>query len=285
MGSKAEEYSDENCHLGEDNQYSTNEGDRSSLGSRACERLKHAASETSDTPNVYSSHESLSENTESKQALSEKYQDSKCLEGLDDSTSCISRASKANLVSGSHQINSDTINISRSSASASLLGAEGSGTGPSVDMSGLSEIPSSKDADIPENLSECCMENVDLSLSKERESIIVSGEKSLADNDDLINGTTKVSLKIYPKSEADSHNDVCDAKDGDHKYSAHDGLHEKAEELVKSPGVPVPQPEDESDESDVVEHDVSTFTYLMLVCFSPKLNLMKVKWEEWNVMA
>ncbi|KAJ1415165.1 Zinc finger, PHD-type [Sesbania bispinosa] len=248
MGSKAEEYSDENCRSGEANQYSTDEGDGSSLRSRACERSKHAVSETSNMPSVYSSHDdSLSENAESKQALSEKYQDSKCLEGLDDSTSCISRASKANLESGNHQINSDRINISCSSASASHLGAEGSRIGPSVDMSGSSEILSSKDADIVENLSECCMENVESALTKEGEPIIVTGEKSPADND---------ISKIHPKSEADTDNDVGGAKDEDHKYSAHDGLHEKAEELVKSPSMPVPQSEDESDESDVVEHDV-----------------------------
>ncbi|XP_057456823.1 uncharacterized protein LOC130747802 isoform X3 [Lotus japonicus] len=248
MGSKAEEYSDENCRVGEANQYSTSEGD-GSLSSRACNRLKDAVTKTSNTPSDHSSHDFLSENAESKPTLSEKYQDSKCLEGLDDSISCNNRASKANLVSGSHQINSDGINISCSSASVSLLGKEGSRIGTSVDMSGLSDILSSKDAAIPENLSECCIENADTSLTKERESIIVSGEKSLT-------VTAKVPLKIYPNSEADTDNDYCNAKDINHRYSAHDILHENAEEPVKSPGVPVPQSEDESDESDIVEHDV-----------------------------
>ncbi|XP_061352506.1 protein PARALOG OF AIPP2-like isoform X2 [Gastrolobium bilobum] len=229
MGSKAEEFSDENCRLGEANQ--------------------HSMGETSNMHSVNSSHDSLSENAESRRALSENYQDSKCLEGLDDSTSCISRVSNASLVSGSHQISSDRINISCSSASVSRLGAEGSRSGPSV---GMSEILSSKDADIPENLSECCMENVDSSLTKERAPIIVSSEKSLADRDNPINGTAKVSVKIYPKSESDTDNNVGDAKDEDHKFSAHDGLHEKAEEQVKSQ----PQSEDESDDSDVVEHDI-----------------------------
>ncbi|TKY67896.1 hypothetical protein E2542_SST10792 [Spatholobus suberectus] len=241
MGSKAEEFSDENCRLGEANQHCTDKSDGSSLRSRACERLKHAVSETSHMPSVSSTHDSLSENAENRRALSEKYQDSKCLESLDDSTSCISRTSNANLASSSHQINTDRINISCSSSSVSHLGAEGSGNGPSVDMSGLSEY---------------CMENVDASLAKERVPIIVPGEKSLADKENLNNSTAKVSIEIFPKSEADTENNVDVAKDKDYKYSTHDGLHEKVEELVKSPGRAEPQSEDESDESDVVEHDL-----------------------------
>ncbi|RZB79380.1 uncharacterized protein LOC114376286 isoform X2 [Glycine soja] len=240
MGSKAEEFSDENCRLGEVNQY-CDESDRSSLGSRACERLKHGVSETSHKPSVSSTHDSLSENAENSQALSEKYQDSKCLESLDDSTSCISRTSNANLASSCHQINTDRINISCSSTSVSHLVAEGSGNGPTVDISSLSE---------------CCMENVDSSLTKERVPIIVPGEKSLADKENLNNGTAKVSIEICPKSEEDTENNVDVAEDDDHKYSAHDGLHEKVEELIKSSGRAEPQSEDESDESDVVEHDV-----------------------------
>ena len=34
-----------------------------------------------------------------------------------------------------------------------------------------------------------------------------------------------------------------------------------------------PQSEDESDESDVVEHDVSTFPFIILVYFSSKIKL------------
>lgn len=251
MGSKAEEYSDENCRLGKDNQYPRDEGNGSPVRSRAFKRLKHA------------------ENTESKQALSEEYQDSKCFEGLDDNTSCSSGVSKANLVSGSNQLNSDRRNISSGSVSVSLSGAKGSGIGQSVDMSGLSEILATKDADISETLSECCMENDNLSLTKERQ----LGKKYLADKDSLITSTAEVPLRTCPKSEADTDNDVGDAKVGDEKYSAHDVLHDKAEELVKSPGRLVPQseaerpqPEDDSDESDIVEHDVSTFTFIVLVC-------------------
>ncbi|KAK7258172.1 hypothetical protein RIF29_32675 [Crotalaria pallida] len=231
MGSKGEEFSDENCRLGEEaNQYSMDDGDGSSLRSRACEKLKCAVSETSNMPSVDSSHDSLSENAESRHAFSRKYQESKCLDGQDDNASCISRASNANLMNGGHQTNADRINISCSSASISHLGAEGSGSGPSVD---LSETLSSKD--VPEKLLECCMENVDSSLTKERAPIIVSGEKTLTDKDSPAN-----------------------FKDEDHRYSVHDGLHEKAEELNKSHSVPVPEPEleDEIDVSNVEDVDI-----------------------------
>lgn len=298
MGSKAEEFSDENCRSGEaNNQYSMNGGNVYSLSSRACESLQHAVSEASNMVSVNSSHDSLSENAESRQILSNKFQDSKHLEGHDDNTSCISRASDVNLVNDSHQRDADRKNISCSSASVSHLGAEGSGSAPSVDMSGL-EIPSSKDADtshsspkvqrlyghsqsgkpfpgnpslmhverdsnshIPEKLSECSIENSSSSLTKEKAPIVVSGGEYITNKDSLIDSAAKASLKICPKSEAVTDNDVCDAKDEDRKCSVNDGQNEKAEELVKSPGEQEPQSENESDESDVVEHDVSIFPF------------------------
>jgi len=256
MGSKAKEFSDENSRLGEANQYCIVEADESSPASRACERLKKlAVNETCHKPSISSTHDSRSENAENGQALSEKYQDSKCLESLDDITSCISRTSNANLASGSQQINTDRINISRNSTLVSHLEAEGSGNGASVDMSGLSE---------------CCMENVDSSFTKETVPIIAAGEKSVAEKENLNSGTTKVSVEVCPKSEADMGNNVDLAKDEDHKYSAHDGLHEKVDELIKSSGRSEPQSEDEGDESDVVEHDVSAFSFFTLVSFHQK---------------
>ncbi|TKY71134.1 Bromodomain adjacent to zinc finger domain protein 1A [Spatholobus suberectus] len=241
MGSKAEEFSDENCRLGEaNNQYSMDEGNVYSLRSRACESRQHTVSEASNMQSVNSSHDSVSENAESRQIILNKYQDSKYLEGHDDNTSCISRASDANLVNDSHQRNAERINGSCSSASVSHLGAEGSGSAPSVDMSGL-EIPSSKEVDTGS------------SLTKEREPV-VTGEKYIAVKDGLIESTSKISLKVCTKSEADT--DVCDANNEDPKCSVHDGQQEKAEELVKSPGKQEIQSEDESDGSDVVEHDV-----------------------------
>ncbi|KAK8463694.1 hypothetical protein PHAVU_011G017900 [Phaseolus vulgaris] len=243
MGSKTKEFSDENSRLGEANQYCTVEADGSSSpGSRACERLKkHPVNESSHKPSISSTHDSQSENVENGQALSGKYQDSKCLESLDDITSCISRTSDANLASGSQQINTDRINVSCSSTLVSHLEAERSRNGPSVDMSGLSEG---------------CMENVDSSFTKERVPIISAGEKPVADKENLNNGIAKVSVEICPKSEADMGNNVDIAIAEDHKYSALDGLHAKVDKLIKSSGRSEPLSEDEGHESDVVEHDV-----------------------------
>ena len=97
-------------------------------------------------------------------------------------------------------------------------------------------------------------------MTKEREPV-VSGEKYIA----VIESTSKISLKVCPKSEADT--DVCDANNEDPKYAVQDGQCEKAQELVKSPGKQEPQSDDESDESDVVEHDVSIFSFLLVYFF------------------
>ncbi|KAL5182112.1 Bromodomain adjacent to zinc finger domain protein 1A [Glycine soja] len=220
MGLKAEEFSDENCRIGEAN--SMDEDNEYSLRSRACESSQHTVSEASNMQSVNSSHDALSENADSRQIILNKYQDSKHLEGLDDNTSCISRASDANLVNDSHQRNEERIimNVERDSFSH-----------------------------VPEKLSECSIENSSSSLTKEREPV-VSGEKYIA----VIESTSKISLKVCPKSEADT--DVCDANNEDPKYAVQDGQCEKAQELVKSPGKQEPQSDDESDESDVVEHDV-----------------------------
>ncbi|XP_058778432.1 uncharacterized protein LOC131652556 isoform X3 [Vicia villosa] len=288
----AEEFSDENGRSGEAGQSSMNEGNVHSLSSRACENLQLDVGETSNMLSINSSHDSLSENAESRQILKNKYQDPKHLEGHDDNTSCISRASNANLVNDNHQRNANRINIPCSSASASQFGAERSGTAPSVDMSCL-ETPSPKDVDtdhssptiqgqhgqsrndkslsdnpslmhmeresnsqIPEKMSECSIENCSSSLTKESAPVVVSGEKCTTNKDKLIDDTSNVSLKVCPKSQADPDNDVCDAKVEDCKCSVHYGHHEKAEELIKSPGKQESQSENESDESDVVEHDV-----------------------------
>ncbi|KAI5418025.1 hypothetical protein KIW84_042605 [Lathyrus oleraceus] len=91
---------------------------------------------------------------------------------------------------------------------------------------------------------------------KEIVDIVASGEKCATNKDKLIDDTSNVSLKVCPKSQADPDNDVCDAKVEDCKCSVHYEHNEKGEELIKSPGKQESQSENESDESDVVEHDV-----------------------------
>ncbi|KAK7405940.1 hypothetical protein VNO78_07552 [Psophocarpus tetragonolobus] len=227
MGSKAEEFSDENCRVGETNdQYSMDVDNAYSLRSRVCESSQHTVSEASNMQSVNSSHDALSENAESNQITVNKYQDSNQLEADDDNTSCINRASDVNLVNGGHQRNEERMimHVERDSCSH-----------------------------VPEKLSECSIENSSSPLTKKREPV-VSGEKCIVVKDGLIESTSKIPLKVCPKSEADT--DVCDANTEDPKCSVQVGQLEKAEELVKSPGKQEPQSEDESDESDVVEHDV-----------------------------
>ncbi|XP_047181245.1 uncharacterized protein LOC124847732 [Vigna umbellata] len=227
MGSKAEEFSDENCRIGAAiDQYSMDEDKAYSLRSRACESSQQTVSEASNMQSVNSSQDALSENAKSRQIILNKYQDSKHSEGHDDNTSCISRSSDANLVNVSHQRNEERITMHEERDSCSL---------------------------VSEKFSECTIENFSSSCTKEREPV-VSGEKCTSVKDGLIEGTSNISRKVCPKLEADT--DVCEANNEDPKYSVQDGQCEKAAELVKSPVKRETQSEDESDESDVVEHDV-----------------------------
>ncbi|OIV94979.1 hypothetical protein TanjilG_22176 [Lupinus angustifolius] len=244
---KDEEFSDENCRLGEanNNQCSMDVGNASSLRSRACEISQHAISETSNILGITSSHDSLSENIESRQTLTNKYKDSKSLEGHDENTSCISGAS--DIVNNSHT-NKDVGSIE------SLYVQSRSDKSLSGDPS-LMRRERDLCSHIPER-SECSIENFISSSTKERESIVDSGEKCIANKDSLVDCTAKVSTKVCPKSEADRDEDVCGVKDTDRNTSAHDKQHEKTEELVKSPGLQEPQSEHESDKTDLMEPDI-----------------------------
>ncbi|OIW11148.1 hypothetical protein TanjilG_22955 [Lupinus angustifolius] len=244
---KAEEFSDENCRLAEanNNQCSMDVGNVSSLRSRACESSQHVISGTSNIISVTSSHDFVSENAESGQTLSNKYKDSKSLEGHDESASCISRASDTYSVNNIHTrnkgIGSNQSLYVQSRSDKSLSGD------PSLmhwDRDSCSHIP---------EMSECSIEKSNSSLTKERETIVDCGEKSIANKDSLVDCTAKVSPKVFPKSEADNDNDV---KDEDHNGSVHNRRHKKTEELVKSPGMQEPQSEHESDKSDLMEPDV-----------------------------
>ncbi|CAL0332064.1 unnamed protein product [Lupinus luteus] len=245
---KAEEFSDESCHVGEanNNQYSMDEGNVSPLRSRAFEGSQHAISETSNILGITSSHDSLSENVQSRQTLTNKYKGSKSLEGHDENTSCISRAS--DIVNNSRTWNKDVGSIEslyvQTRSDKSLLGD------PSL-MHRERDLFSH----IPER-SECSIENFISSSTKEGEPIVDSGEKCIANKDSLVECTAKVSTKVCPKSEAGRDEDVCDVKDEDRNGSAHDRQHEKTEELVKSPGMQEPQSEHESDKTDLMEPDI-----------------------------
>ncbi|XP_019424099.1 PREDICTED: uncharacterized protein LOC109333206 isoform X2 [Lupinus angustifolius] len=250
---KDEDFFDENCPLGEanNNHCSEDEGNVSSRRSRACEGSQHAVSETSNIIRITSSHNSLSENAESGQTLSNKYKDSKSVEVPDENNSCISIASYTYLLNNSHTRNNDVGSSQRlyvQSRSDKFLSGDPSLMHRERDL--CSHVP---------EMSECSVENSNSSLTKKREPIVDFGEKSIANKDSLVDCTAKVSPKVCPKSEADSDNDVCDVKDEDRDGSLRDRHHEKTEELVKSPGMQEPQSEHESDRSsDPMEHDVQS---------------------------
>ncbi|KAE9596481.1 putative chromatin regulator PHD family [Lupinus albus] len=249
---KAEDFFDENCRVGEanNNHCSVDEGSVSSLRSKACESSQHAISETSNIIGITSSHDSLSENAESGQTLSNKYKDSKSVEVPDENNSCISRASYTYLLNNSQARSNDVGSSQRlyvQSRSDKFLSGDPSLMHRERDL--CSHVP---------EMSECSVENSNSSLTKKREPIVDFGEKSIANKDSLVDCTAEVSPKVCSKSEADSDNDVCDVKDEDRDGSVRDRQHEKTEELVKSPGGQEPQSEHESDRSDPMENDVQS---------------------------
>ena len=166
MDSKNDEFSDETCRLNVTSQYSVTGVDTSSsVKSKRCGSSQPATSETSNPMSVSSSHDSLSENADSKAALRSsddaleigrrppsssapttgevglspkplsslhpagflnKHGDSKSLQAHDDDFSCVSRATDAYVAVTNSSRNVDRKNISCSSTSDSSLGIDGS---------------------------------------------------------------------------------------------------------------------------------------------------------------
>ena len=336
MGSKIEEFSDESCRVNVASQYSVNEsGTLSSLKGRASDSLQHTTSETSNLLSVNSSHDSFSENADSKATLrssvvsnasedvemlpkltsggtiaedqhsskpqcvldqrtfSNMYEESKAVEGHDDNISCVSRANDANVAVGNHNRN-----INSSTASISSLGSQGSGKATYLNKLGSSEIPSSKDVDAdssspkvrsPYSLShsaksfscntnfmdleknpssdihgkvlDCSMGHINSSETNEATSDFVSVQKSVACKGSLIGGSSEVSMKNNPKSEAETDKDSGDPPDEALKSSNQDEHDDKSNEVVELPDMQEPPVQsvsgDESDESDILEQDVS----------------------------
>lgn len=152
MGLKVDEFPDESCRGEADSQYSINEADGlPPIKSRACDNLQHTASETSNILSVTSSHDSISENVESKAnlrsfditypsegiemcpnsesqdapdlvALSKKFENTSGLEGHDDNISCATGANDANILLKYDNMSVDRNNVVCSSASVSNVG-------------------------------------------------------------------------------------------------------------------------------------------------------------------
>ncbi|XP_031257241.1 uncharacterized protein LOC116115221 isoform X3 [Pistacia vera] len=278
MGSKIDEFSDETCRETTASQFSGNDN----VGSkgRPCGSLQHAASEASNLLSANSSHDSFSVNAESKATVrscdisvtsedfdthpklssggagaedqlspkpdsvldqrifSAKYDDTKGVEGHDDNMSSVSRANDADAADGDRYV--DFKNLSHSSALVCSLGPEGSGKAPFSQKLGSSDIPSAKKADTG-----CGSPKVQSPFSHSHSDKL------------LIGGFPEVLTKISPKSEAEVEKDSGEPPDEACKSSGHDEHDLKFNEL-DLPDTQLPQAAsgDDSDESDIVEHDV-----------------------------
>ncbi|KAH7538460.1 hypothetical protein FEM48_Zijuj03G0201600 [Ziziphus jujuba var. spinosa] len=295
MGSKTDEYSDENCRVNIGSQYSVNGGDTSSsFKSKTCDSLQHTTSETSNLISVNSSHDSLSENADSKATLrssnvadtlevemlpklssggtteevelspkplcdiysgafTNKYEDPKGVEAHDDNISCVSRVNDAYASASNASRSVDRKNLSCSSASVSSLGPEESRKAHELV---LSEMPPSKDVGAgissPKGkLPEGSLGHVDSSLVKDALADVVSDHKTVA---------CKVTdrKKICLKAEAGNIND--DGTPTNEVLKCSDQGQGEQEEKSSELGIGEPHlpsmSGDESDESDIVEHDV-----------------------------
>ncbi|KAG6571163.1 hypothetical protein SDJN03_30078, partial [Cucurbita argyrosperma subsp. sororia] len=320
--SKTEEFSDETSHVNVTSQYSANDADAiSSVKNRACESSLHANSETSNLLSVNSSHDSFSENADSMatirssdaanfsvdidmrkklysgivseghlatessiQTISEKHESIKGVEGHDDSISCISGSSNANIAIGSHQNIMDNKNLSCGSASVSSLCREGS------DKVVFSETPASKEVHnsskeahtlhslcpsdkplsgtgIEQNLPACVkgepLESSSVhndTLTREVVNAPPPGEKSVTNTWNKIGDDFKISSQNLLKSEKEIHVHKSEPPDGDAKNQHEDDQDENSKNLSGSSDVKEPHLQSasgsESDESDIVEHDV-----------------------------
>jgi len=342
MGSKGDEFSDETCRVTASSQYSNNDGDGLvSFKSRARDSLQHTTSEASNLLSVSSSHDSLSENAESKvnrkssdadvsaesqmrpkmssgravaedqfspkaesfpdqKTFSKNNMDSKSEEGHDDNMSCVSRANDASKVVSYYNKNLDMKNCLHSSA----LEVEGSGKAPFSHKSGSFETPSNdvdacssspkvqtkclssnsngKHLDEDPALHdhgkrfECPTEQVNLSLSKEASAntdcVGNLAAHNIADNNangksSLNADSSKVSCKINSKLELEADEDSGDQADEGFKCSDQVERKEKLNESDELADMQEPMLQsasgDESDESEILEHDVSNFYILV----------------------
>ncbi|XP_017977038.1 PREDICTED: uncharacterized protein LOC18599595 isoform X1 [Theobroma cacao] len=251
MESKSEEFSDDTDRVAVASQYSINED-------KAGDSLQPTPSEASNLLSVNSSHDSYSENIESKATIrpsnvsdasedveiqrtfSNAYDGSKGVEGHDDNISCASRASDENAASSYCNKDLDSKNSSRSSASVSSLG---SGKVLSSQKLELSELPSIK-------------EEVDAGSTSLR---MQSPHSHSQSGKSAVGGSSEISTKIHSKLEADIDSNSGDPADKTDK-SLNEDEQDKLNELVELPDKQESPSQavsgDESYESDATEHDV-----------------------------
>lgn len=256
MGSKSDEFCDETDCVAVASQYSISEG-------KTGDSLLHTPSEASNLLCVNSSHDSYSENIDSKaitrppdvsdyvgiqRTFSNNYDGSEGIEGHDDNISCGSRATDAN-AAFSYYCNKDldSKNSSYSSASVCCLG---SGKVHPSEKRDLSELPSIKE--------------VDAGIISPRIQSPYSHSRSCKS---AVGGSSEISTKIHPKLDADIDNNSGYPLDKASK-SLNEDEQDESNELVElcdkqeSPLQAVSA--DEDYESDATEHDVSYFIFLFL---------------------
>ncbi|KAK8590024.1 hypothetical protein V6N12_024408 [Hibiscus sabdariffa] len=237
MGLKKNEFSDETDSAAVVTQYSIN-------NDKTSDSLHHTHSEASNLLSVNSSHDSYSENIESKatrrlsdasedigiqRTFSNKYDGSKGTEGHDDSSSCASRASDANAAFSYCNKDLDRKNSSRSSVSVCSLGSGKVLSSQKVD---LSELPSVKEVDDGGG------------------SLRIQSDKS------AVGGSSEISTKIHLKSEADIDGEPLDKAGKSLNEDEHDGSNELVELPGKLESPLLAASGDESCESVATEHDV-----------------------------
>ncbi|GMJ12223.1 hypothetical protein like AT5G16680 [Hibiscus trionum] len=237
MELKKNEFSDETDSAAVATQYSINED-------KTSDSLQNAHSEASNLLSVNSSHDSYSENIESKattrpsdasenigiqRTFSNKYDGSKGTEGHDDSSSCASRASDANAAFSYCNKDLESKSSSRSSVSVCSLGSGKALSSQKVD---LSELPSVKEEDAGGG------------------SLRIQSDKS------AVGGSSEISTKVHLKSEADIDGELLDKAGKSLNEDEHDGSNELVELAGKLESPLQAASGDESSESIATEHDV-----------------------------
>ncbi|WCJ27758.1 RING/FYVE/PHD zinc finger superfamily protein [Euphorbia peplus] len=288
MGSKGDEFSDENCRVAATSQNSVNEDDALPFTSGAYGNLQQHTSEASNLLSVNSNHDALSENVDSKEKircsdvgdgltesevlltspfggniavdrlssaqgilgrknLSNKQEQAKIVEGHDDNMSCVSRANDLSTAVSHYNKNVDRKNLSCSSAIVTSSGLQGSAKALLSPKSESLEMPS-KNTDAssrsPKYQSRCL-------------SSPTNGQHS---EEDTKLGTSKISSQNYPKLETEAKKDNEHQPDGGFKCSNQVEKDQKSRVTVELPETLEPTlqsvSEDDSDESEIVEHDV-----------------------------
>ena len=285
MGSKTDEFSDETCRETTASHYSINDGDvLPSCKGRPCDSHQHTASEASNMLSVNSSHDSFSEtydaledfemhpklssgaevqlspkpgNVSGQRILPNKIDDSKGVEGHDDNISCISRANDANTAVGHHDRIVDIKNFVHSSASECSLGPERHEKASVSQKLDLLEVPLVIKSDAGAS-------------SPKMQSPFTHSQSDKCH----IGDSTEVMTEMTPKSEP--HTDKGSGDSPDEAFNCRGQDEQELSDKQKQEPLLQAMSGNESDESDIVEHDVSDGFLTLCLFNSVKINLESI---------